>query len=318
MRLLDLEDGSRVASAHQLDRDAGDLLLLQDDAAAKVAGQFLPEIMQHEYRRAAARPLANATAYDLIMRAIPLMARLRRDEFDEAGVLMRRALTAQPDFAPAHGWRAYWLSLLVAQGWATDVDSVRREAGEHAERAVGLDSGDARCLAIAGHVRAYLHRRPREALDLHAQSLAVNPNLAMAIGLVAVTHVFLGELDAASELFDRYARVAPLGPPSFYVDPALTMIVILRRDYPAAVNSGRRAMQLHPNYITGLKHYLSALGHAGLAADAASVLRRLLILQPDFTIQQVKVTCPLHRPADAAHYHDGLRLAGVQEGLVLI
>ena len=107
--------------------------------------------------------------------------------------------------------------------------------------------------------------------------------------------------------------MAPLGPPSFYVDPALTMIAILRRDYPAAVSSGRRAMQLHPNYITGLKHYLSALGHAGLAADAASVLRRLLTLQPDFTIQQVAATCPLHRLADAAHYHDGLRLAGVLE-----
>ena len=48
-----------------------------------------------------------------------------------------------------------------------------------------LDPFDARGLTIAGHVRAFLHRRLREAIALHERALSLNPNLAMAWALSA-------------------------------------------------------------------------------------------------------------------------------------
>jgi hypothetical protein len=41
------------------------------------------------------------------------------------------------------------------------------------------------------------------------------------------------------------------------------------------------------------------------------VLRRLLAIEPDFTIERFLSKLPMENPADREHYAEGLRLAGV-------
>ncbi len=41
--------------------------------------------------------------------------------------------------------------------------------------------------------------------------------------------------------------------------------------------------------------------------------RRLLIIEPDFTVERFITTSPLERESDRDHYAQGLRLAGVPE-----
>ena len=79
LRLLDLRAGNQVVWARRFDRQANDLLSLQDEIAAEVVAQIDPEILLIEAKRSAGRPPVNATAYDLMLRAIPLMARMERD-----------------------------------------------------------------------------------------------------------------------------------------------------------------------------------------------------------------------------------------------
>jgi DNA-binding SARP family transcriptional activator len=318
LRLLDLEDGNRVAWSRRFDRDGSDLLSLQDEVASEMAALIFPEVSALEFRRASLRPLANARPYDLLARAVPLMGRLRRDAFDEAGTLINRAIASEPDLAVAHAWQAFWLTLQASQGWSHDLSAIRHDAGVHIERAITLDPGDARCLAIAGHVRAFLQGLPREAMELHERALALNPNLDMAIGLAAVTMTYLGDVDGANRHFERYLRLATTGPLNFYYDAGLALFELLRRDESAAIRYGRRATELNPNYTAGLKHYLSALGHAGLYAESRAILRRLATAEPGFNIEQVMTLPPFHRQSDITHYTAGLRLAGLAEGRVAI
>ena len=199
VRLVDLQDGSQIVWARRFDRQVDDLLLLQDEVAAEVVAQIDPEILLIESRRAAHRPSQHATAYDLVLRAIPSMTRLERSNFMQAGDLLRQAIVLEPDYASAHSWYAFWLHFLLGHNWSDDSDAAEAEAGMHAERAITLDPQDARCFSIAGHVRAYINHRLREALALHDRALALNPNLAMAWALSALTHIYLGELDEAQK-----------------------------------------------------------------------------------------------------------------------
>ena len=313
VRLLDLRAGNQVVWARRFDRQTNDLLSLQDEIAAEVVAQIDPEILLIEARRSAARPPIDASAYDLMLRAISLIGRMDKEPFMKAGKFLSSAITLEPDYAAAYAWYAYWHVFLVGQDWAEDPKGMMVEAGRLAERAIVLDPFDARALSIAGHVRAFLHRRLREAASLHERALSLNPNLAMAWALSAVAHAYAGDADEAERRNNRYKKLSPLDPHAFFFDAFFILIHLMKRDYESAVEVGRTVSEMNPSFSASYKPYLSALGHLRRTKEAAAVLRRLHAIEPDFTIERFITTTPLERESDRLHYAEGLRLAGVPE-----
>jgi DNA-binding SARP family transcriptional activator/TolB-like protein len=312
-RLLDLRAGNQVVWARRFDRQVNDLLSLQDEIASEVVAQIDPEILLIEARRVTARSAMDATAYDLMLRSLPMMNRMERTPFIQAGELLRRAIELEPEYAAAYAWSAYWHIFLVGQGWAERPQDSMAEAGRLAERAIQLDPFDARALTIAGHVRAFLHHELDEAATLHARALSLNPNLAMAWAWSAVTFAYMGDIEEAERRNARYKRLSPLDPYAFIFDGFFTIIHLLKCDYEFAVTAGRTATQMNPSLSAGFKPYLAALGHLGRRQEAAIALRRLLAVEPDFTVQGFLRTAPFARQSDRENYAQGLRLAGVPE-----
>jgi DNA-binding SARP family transcriptional activator/TolB-like protein len=313
VRLLDLRAGNQVVWARRFDRQSNDLLTLQDEIASEVVAQIDPEILLIEAKRSASRPPVDATAYDLMLRSIPLMGRLEREAFMQAGEYLSRAMALEPEYAAAHAWYAYWQMFLVGQDWADDPAAAMEAAGQHAERAVALDPYDARALTIAGHVRAFLHRRLHEAIALHERALSLNPNLAMAWALSAIAYAYAGDPEEAERRNNRYKKLSPLDPHAFFFDAFFILIHLLKRDYESAVAVARAVTEMNPSFSATYKPYLAALGHLGRTQEAAVVRRRLLAIEPDFTVERFIATSPLERASDREHYAQGLRLAGVPE-----
>ncbi|MCW3475988.1 BTAD domain-containing putative transcriptional regulator [Limobrevibacterium gyesilva] len=313
LRLLDLRAGNQMVWSRRFDRDNHDLLTLQDDIAAEVVAQIDPEILLIEAQRVATRPAHDATAYDLVLRAIPLISRLERPQFINAGELLEQAIALEPDYAAAHAWYAFWHLFLVGQGWADDPKAVMAEAGRLAERAIMLDPQDARALTIAGHVRAFLHRRFREALTLHERALILNPNLAMAWAFAAMSFTYLGSLDEAEQRLARYKKLSPIDPHAFLYDSTAIMIALCRGDYETAVITGRAVSEMNPAFSAGWRPYLAALGHLGRTEEIALVRERLLAIEPDFTIGRYVGANLFERREHRDRFVEGLRLAGIPE-----
>ncbi len=313
MRLLDLRAGNQVVWARRFDRQNNDLLSLQDEIAAEVVAQIDPEILLIEAKRISIRPPIDPTAYDLVLRAIPLIGRLERGPFMRAGEFLAQAIELEPDYASAHAWYAYWNAFLVGQDWAEDPRGVMERAGQMAERAIVLDPFDARALTIAGHVRAFLHRRLREALSLHERALSLNPNLAMAWALSGVAHAYLGDWEEAERRVTRYKKLSPLDPHAFFYDTAFIIVALLKRDYESAVIAGRAVSEMNPSFSAAYKPYLAALGHLGREQEATMIRDRLLSMEPDFTIERFLATTPLERESDRDFYAEGLRRAGLRD-----
>ena len=310
LRLLDLRAGNHVVWARRFDREASDLLTIQDEIAGEVVAQIDPEILLIEARRSAAQSPVNATAYELVLRSIPLMTRFERDSFLQAGQYLAKAIELEPDYAAAHAWYAYWHIFLVGQDWAADHEEALARAGDFAERAIVLDPLDARGLTIAGHVRAFLHHNLREAMGLHDRALELNPNLAMAWALSAITWAWAGDANEAERRNRRYKALSPLDPLAFFFDSVFGMIHLLRHEYETAASVGRSVIQLNPSFSGGYKPYLASLGHLGLEQEATSVLRRLLTIEPEFTVERFMTKTGLERPEDRENYARGLLLAG--------
>jgi DNA-binding SARP family transcriptional activator/TolB-like protein len=314
VRLMDLRVGNQVVWARRFDRQSNDLLTLQDEIAAEVVAQIDPEILLIEARRSASRAPVDATAYDHMLRSIPLIGQMQREPFMRAGQYLRDAIALEPDYAAAYAWYAYWHIFLVGQDWADNPMATTEEAGRLAERAIVLDPFDARALTIAGHVRAFLHHRLREAASLHERALSLNPNLAMAWALSAVTCAYAGEAEEAERRNNRYKRLSPMDPHAFFFDAFFVLIHLLKRDYESAIEAGRMTSQINPSFTGSYKPYLAALGHLHRDQEAAAVRRRLIAIEPDFTIARFLATTPLERDSDRFHYAEGLRLAGIPEG----
>ena len=162
VRLLDLHAGSNVIWARRFDRELDDALMLQDELAAEMAAQIDPELLlrEGERRSPASRrsKLRRSTS-----RCVPFRQStgLSPSGFHAAGELLAAAAAMDPGNASAHAWWAYWHLFLVGQAWSEDPVGATLRAGELAERAVTLDPGDARALTLVGHVRGFLHKRPR-------------------------------------------------------------------------------------------------------------------------------------------------------------
>ena len=313
LRLVDLRDGNQIVWARRFDRQTHDLLTLQDEVAAEVVAQIDPEILLIETRRAAHRPPQDASAYDLLLRALPGLSRLERGHFMQSGHLLRQAIALEPDYAAVHAWYACWLHFLVGQGWAEDSKASLNDAAQHAERAVTLDPQDAKGLTIAGHIRAYLHHRIREGVALHERALALNPNLAMAWAFSGLAYLYLGDWEEGERRLLRYKQLSPMDPNAFHYDVGFSLVALMRRDYEGAVATGRTVSEMNPAFSAACKPYLAALGHLGQVQEAAVVRRRLLAIDPGFTIDAHLKNTPFERVQDREHFVQGLRLAGVPE-----
>ncbi len=311
LRLLDLRADNQVVWARRFDRPADDPLLVQEEIAGEVAAQIDPVMLLIQARRGAAQPDRANTAYQLILRSVLLITRLERDGFRQAGEQLAQAIELEPDHAAAHAWYAAWHVLLISQGWATNPSAAGDRASELAQRAIILDPYSAAVFTVAGHVRAFVDRSLYEAAALHERALELNPNLASAWALSAITHVLLGDVQEAERRYSRYKVLSPLDPYSFMFDALFGVVHLLKHDCQPAVTVGRTVTQLNPSYTAGHKLYLCALGHLGRGEESGIVLRRLRAIEPDATVERCLATLPLHRPADRDYFAEGLRLAGL-------
>lgn len=313
LSLFDLRTQHRLVWADRFDPENGNFLSSLDEITMAAVGQIIPHILVVGAERTVVGPLDAATAYDLVLRAVALMKRMDRTLFVEAGLYLVRAIEREPDYSPAYTWYAFWHLFQVAQGWMQDSNAVMRKSGELAASAISLDPGDAFAMTIHAHVSAFLNRRLSVAADLHERALALNPNLAMAWALSAITYSYMGESGEAEKRYNHYQKLGPFDPSRIFFADLSTLIQLSKRDYEAVVAAGRTATQLAPSLHAAYKPYLSALGHLGRAEESELVRARLLSIEPGFSVEGYIKTSRLERETDTQDIAKGLRLAGVPE-----
>jgi DNA-binding SARP family transcriptional activator/TolB-like protein len=309
LRLLDMNAGNRIVWVDRFIRNDSDLPLAQTGIAAEAVARIEPELWQAEALRWAADPPVNPTAYDLLLLSILPMTQMDRDGFLQAGEHLAQAIRQEPEFSAVHCWYAFWHVLLISQGWASDHAEALARGRDLAERSVALNPTAARPLTVAGLLRA--HHGSDEAAACFDRALEVNPYLAMTWALSAVHCLNIGDHAEAERRFDTYKALSPRDRFAFVFDAFFAPFHLVRRGYETALITGHLVMQLNPRFSAGYKTPLAALGHLGMHDEAASVLRRLQAIEPNFSVAGFLATTTLRRHADRELFAEGLRLAGV-------
>src|SRR4029077_11918594 len=94
-QLVDASDGAHLW-ADRFEGPLEDVFELQDRVTASVLSIIAPRVLQAEIERVRGKPAGKFEAYDLLLRALPLMRLSGRNEMTEALHLLRQAVELDP------------------------------------------------------------------------------------------------------------------------------------------------------------------------------------------------------------------------------
>ena len=314
--LLDVQEHLRVIWSDQYGLPLLDAIGKADvEMTIKLVSRLDPAILFTEAARHGSHDPADATG--LIVRAIPMLHSYDRPTHDEAGAMLSMALENAPSISMAHAWRAFWHMGRLGQKWSSDPDAELLEAERQACASMRLDPENALAMGIYGHVCSFYRHdfdRGRELLD---RALILNPSLAYVWALSAATSCYTGRIEQARFRLRRYHELAPIDSYSNFFDMLHTTACLMEKNYHGAVSAGRRCIRENPDFTNGYKPLLSALGHLGMADEAATVLAALLERDPKFCLAEFRANYPFEHQADREHYIDGMRMAGAPATVVI-
>jgi DNA-binding SARP family transcriptional activator len=308
VRILDLAGPAQPIWSERFDIALSHLHRLDELVTTRIVGRIDPVIL-HIEGQPKRREHYGATG--LLLRAIPMIFSMERRQYEEAGRLIKQALAMEPDNAMVEAWAAHWHLFYGGQGWAEDFDKTNERAQHHALKAITLDPENAEALGIYAHSRSRIAGDFDRALLFFDRALRLNPSSAFVWAMSAATYCYIGEPDMALQRLRRYRELG--SPHLYYFECLYTIAYSFKGDYERAVLVGRRAIEANPDLVNGYKPLIASLGHLGWREEAQFYVRKLLSLEPNFTVEKFGQTYPIKKTSDRERYIEGLRLAGIAE-----
>jgi DNA-binding SARP family transcriptional activator len=310
VRLLDLAGQAQPVWSERFDIALSHVHRLDELVTRPIVARIDPDILHIEGQPKRREPFGKT---GLLLRAIPLIFTMERNQYEEAGRLIKQALVLEPDNAMVEAWAAHWHNFYIGQGWAKDIDKAKAEVQQHGLRAITLDPENDEALGIYAHSCSRIASDFDTALSFFDRALRLNPSSAFNWGLSSLTYCYIGEPDVALQRLKRYGELASPELHLSYFETFYTVAYTFKGDYERAVLVGRRSVEANPHFVNGYKPLIASLGHLGRREEAQVFVNKLLSLEPNFTIERFGQMYPLKKVLDRDRYMAGLRLAGVPE-----
>jgi TolB-like protein/Tfp pilus assembly protein PilF len=304
---------NRTVWAERYDGADSEIFEFQDRIASSIVGALEPRLYQAEVARALEKPTDSLDAYECVLRALSLLYTFNDRDFDEAGRYLERALTLDPLYAQAHAYLAWWLNLSRGEGRSSDPVGDAARAVRSADTAIELDPNDAFCLAVAGHIHAFLKKDLEAGADLFDRGLRRNENCAFAWGVSGSTYCFLGRPDEALERLRNAWRLSPFDPLNFFFYTVAGIAEFVAGRYDQAVGWLRKAQRLNGRFVATHRTLTASLALSGDLEGAAVAATNLLAVDPRFRVSVFTSWYPLSRKGDLERLGRALRIAGLPE-----
>jgi adenylate cyclase len=285
---------------------------VQDRITEAVIGFIQPELQRAEIIRARQKRPENLDAYDLYLRAMPLVNAPNPAGYETAIDLLRRARALDPGFgivAAQLGW-AYEKRLTLNMAPLTGDDAA--EIVRLARTALSLDPDDPRVLVTAGWLLIVTAQDYDAGLAAARRAYAANPNDLLVLNLSATAELLAGDLLQARAAYQR-ALVLGANSPEAYLNLAgVSFTYFHAGDYETALEWGRRSVETFNDWPVNYWTLAAAAAHLERHDDARTFLARLRELSPSFSMAHV-TSLPMRDRARWAHLVEGLRKAGLPE-----
>ena len=306
-QLIDAADGTHVW-AKRYDQPAAKLFDVQDEVSREIAGTLLVNIGKADLAKASLKRPKSLSAYDYVLRARAKYRVFRKDTVIEARALAEKAISIDPDYAPAHALFGDTFILAYILQWE-DARSLAR-AYAAARKAIEIDPLSSTSHALLG--RVFLRRRQHdEAVAAIERSVALNPNRARPYAFLADALTFAGRAEEAVELLFVAMRLDPFYSPLYNL--YLGRAYYFSQQYKKALSQLETCAARAPKFRACGMYLIPTYAELGRQADAERQIATLLKIAPKFSIAASVQTHLPYVPSAMQFYLRGLRKAGAPE-----
>jgi adenylate cyclase len=307
-RLVSVDDGYQLWSG-RYDGDMEDVFAIQDEIAEGVA-EALRVVLHSRDREGLRRaPRTDVQAYEYYLRGRQFFYQTRRKSLHFARAMFRKALTVDPDYAPAHAALADAIAL--EQMYYPEAEQDAGEADQASRRALELDPDLPEAHSARGLVLTTQHDYD-EAEKAFAEAIRLDPNLYEAHYFRGRMLFQQGRFDEAARSFDDAVSARDDYPAAFFAAQAYEA---LGREeeagarYRSAVLSVARHMELNPDDPRAATMRAVALCRTGRREEGLEWGRRAVEIDPEDAGVRYNLACLYAVAGDAEKSLDTLEAA---------
>lgn len=316
VQLADTRDG-RHLWAEKYDRDADDLLAVQDDITTNIVASLAGQVEDASRLRAETKPPENMATYDYLLRARYRLKVGGREDVMEARRLFDRALELDPSLAAA------WAGLAVSH--ITEYESEWSPEGrlhalgraqELAERAVALDDGCAFGHWALACAHFYMHRDGLATFHVD-RAIALNPNEYKNYCVKGWILVFSGKPADGIACALEGRRINPLASAGCHINVGIGEYTA--GEYQASIDALRGGGKFGYMRDVFMAAAYAQLGDRRKASQLAAgiIPRASRLVEPYGGPEKTRWRAylesvfPYQNTGDKEHFMDGLRKAGL-------
>jgi len=281
---------------------------IQYALSRQIASTLAATVTNLESSEALTEDVATLAAYELYLRADKF--KYGKAEFQEQVGLLERAIELDPDFPEAYSLLAWRYLALWLWRFADDPDATLKRAREAALKAMSLDPNDYRSHWALGQIALVGDQDHDFALAEYERAIALNPNQADVIAMMAVVRTNMGRDEEAVAWIEKAMRLNPRHPA--WYDWNASFAYLMARDYEEAIIAAKKTLAVYPKQLSARRLLIAAYVETDRMEDAKRVAQEILEIDPGFTLSSVR-NAPFQHEVDRERYFGALRSAGLPD-----
>ena len=280
-QLIDAKAGDHIW-AERYDRGLDDIFAIQDEIARNIVVELQVKLVTGEGSRLSATGTNNIEAWNLCLRAGPLVASQVRENAMTAKKMLTKALELDKDYSAAWvllGW-IYWEE--DAWGWINENENSLQLALEAAEKSLCADPNYPDTYTLLGSIQRSKGNFVQY-LEMNKKAFELAPNDAGVVALLGNALVISGKVKDGLRKIYKALRLCPLPPHWFY--GLLGTALHLNSENEHAISVLKKSIEREPNSHLARVWLTSALFEVGEYDEANEIAETVLAIEPDFSVK---------------------------------
>jgi serine/threonine protein kinase/TolB-like protein/Tfp pilus assembly protein PilF len=277
--LVDARDDSHIWG-QQYSRKAADIFALQGDLAKDMTSMLRVRLTGEDEKRMAKSYTADPEAYQDYLKGMYWENKLSDDGFKKGVEYFQQALAKDPNYALAYSGLAVCYSSSANFGITAPKESFPK-AKVAALKASELDDTLAEAHASLGLIKTYYDWDWLGGEKELQRAIELNSGDARAHALYGFSLAYLGRF---AEAIAEEKRALELDPVSANTNWDVGYLFLLARQYDQAIDQQRKTLELDPNFVLAHLTLGNAYIYKSLYKDGIAEFEKALVISPDNTL----------------------------------